>query len=52
LAEGAVCSELVSGRKSLFGRENTGRKPMIGMPVDLVKTSKVGPEHVKFRSKQ
>ncbi len=39
---------------SLFGflELDADEKPMIGMPVDLVKTSKVGPEHVKFRSKQ
>jgi uncharacterized OB-fold protein len=39
---------------SLFGflELEANEKPMIGMSVNLVKTSEVGPEHVKFRSKQ
>mgnify|MGYP000722185205 CR=1 FL=1 len=39
---------------SLFGflELDADEKPIIGMSVNLAKTSKVGPEHVKFRSKQ
>ncbi len=39
---------------SLFGilELEDGEDPQVGMPVDLVKTKKVGPEHIRFQSKR